>query len=59
MFEANGAASLAYVEMRLILAKILWNFDMELVSGKDWPEQKSYSVWDKKPLMVKFTKVGR
>ncbi|KAL2062039.1 hypothetical protein VTL71DRAFT_6305 [Oculimacula yallundae] len=51
--------NLAYAEMRLIIAKIIWNFDMQLVTGKDWPEQKSYMVWEKKPLMIKFTKVIR
>ncbi|KAF9637455.1 putative cytochrome p450 protein [Lasiodiplodia theobromae] len=52
--------NLAYVEMRLILASILWNFDMELVSGQEnWIDQKIYLVWEKHPLMVKLTPVKR
>lgn len=46
--------------MRLILASILWNFDMELVSGQEnWIDQKIYLVWEKHPLMVKLTPVKR
>ncbi|KAL1623127.1 hypothetical protein SLS54_004613 [Diplodia seriata] len=52
--------NLAYVEMRLILASVLWNFDMELVSGQEnWLDQKIYFVWKKHPLMVKLTPVKR
>lgn len=41
--------------MRLILAKVLWHFDLELCSqSQDWPNQKSYILWDKPPLMVKI-----
>lgn len=48
--------SLAYAEMRLILAKLLYNFDMEL-ADKDvnWMDQKAYFLWDKPPLGVYFT----
>jgi hypothetical protein len=46
--------------MRLILASILWNFDLELVAGQeDWLNQKVYAVWEKNPLMVKLTAVKR
>lgn len=49
--------SLAYAEMRLIFAKILWSFDMALdESSSDWNVQKSYITWEKKPLMVKLSK---
>lgn len=48
---------LAYAEMRLILAKILWNFDLELheaeMQGRDWlGEQGVWILWDKGPLLV-------
>ncbi|EOD48095.1 putative cytochrome p450 protein [Neofusicoccum parvum UCRNP2] len=47
--------NLAYVEMRLILATILWNFDMEIVPGQDrWSDQKIFAVWEKSPLMLVF-----
>jgi averantin hydroxylase len=48
---------LAYAEMRLILAKILWHFDLELdeskMGGRDWlAEQGVWILWDKSPLWV-------
>ena len=47
--------------MRLILAKVLWNFDLELAPGSDgWVErQKVYGLWEKGPLMVKVRPVVR
>ncbi|PSN63043.1 putative cytochrome P450 [Corynespora cassiicola Philippines] len=52
--------NLAYAEMRLILATILWNFDLQLAPGQEkWLDQKIYLVWEKHPLMVKFTPVKR
>jgi hypothetical protein len=42
--------------MRLILAKVLFNFDMELADkGVDWITQKAYFLWDKPPLEVYLT----
>ncbi|KAK0614378.1 toxin biosynthesis cytochrome P450 monooxygenase [Immersiella caudata] len=47
--------SLAWHEMRLILAKVVWNFDMELVEGSErWDEQKCFVLWSKGPLLVKM-----
>lgn len=45
---------MAYAEMRLVLAKLFWNFDFELAdnSNKWLDEQKTYLVWEKTPLMV-------
>lgn len=52
----NPHGSLAYMEMRLILAKLLWNFDLELDPGcNDWVNQKIYITWDKRPLRVLLT----
>lgn len=48
--------------MRLILAKILWNFDLSLVEqtdGKLWTNQRAHLVWAKGPLMVNLTPVHR
>lgn len=48
-------SSLAYFEMRLILAHVLWNFDLELATeSTDWSRQKVYAIWDKSPLYVKL-----
>lgn len=43
--------------MRLTLAKLLWNFDFELLDDSDkWMrDQKAYLVWEKIPLMARFT----
>ncbi|KAJ6002943.1 hypothetical protein N7451_005490 [Penicillium sp. IBT 35674x] len=47
--------SLAYVEMRLILARMIINFEMELAEpGFDWINQKVYKLWEKPPLMLKL-----
>lgn len=44
--------NLAYNEMRLILARVLWNFDIELCEeSKAWNEQKAYLLWEKPALM--------
>lgn len=53
--------SLAYAEMRLILARLLWNFDLELQSKcKNWiAEQKTYTLWEKGNLDVKLKPVKR
>jgi cytochrome P450 len=48
--------NLAWAEMRTILARIAWNFDMELLNvGKDWKNQKAFVLWSKPSLMVKLT----
>ncbi|KAK0649206.1 cytochrome P450 [Cercophora newfieldiana] len=52
--------NLAYAEMRLILAKIIYNFDMQLVDENvDWLEHKSFIVHIKPPLPVYLTPVKR
>lgn len=46
--------NLAFSEMRQILARVLWNFDLELVEGQNgWEKQKSFALWDKGPLSVR------
>ena len=46
--------SMAMNEMRLTLAKLFWNFDIALNPNSEdwWISQKSYLIWEKKPLMV-------
>ncbi|KAI1317563.1 putative cytochrome P450 monooxygenase [Xylariaceae sp. FL0255] len=53
--------NLAYSEMRLILAKIIFNFDMRLDDGaREWlSTQKAYVIWDKPPLPVYLKPVVR
>ncbi|OTB20736.1 hypothetical protein K445DRAFT_313217 [Daldinia sp. EC12] len=53
--------NLAYAEMRLILAKILYNFDMRIDdSCRDWIDrQNSFGVWEKPPLYIYLTPVSQ
>jgi cytochrome P450 len=46
--------NLAYAEMRIILAKTLYNFDLELApESRNWIEgQRAFAVWQKPPLNV-------
>jgi cytochrome P450 len=54
-------SSLAYAEMRLILARILFNFNLALADGSEnWVDrQKIFILWDKPPLPVYLTPVSR
>ncbi|CAG8958605.1 hypothetical protein HYFRA_00009922 [Hymenoscyphus fraxineus] len=50
------AMNLAYAEMRYILARLLWNFDLEMTEqSRNWMDnQKAYLVWDKPGLFLKL-----
>lgn len=47
--------------MRLIMAKLIWNFDIELhpETQTDWLDQKLFTLWEKSPLYVKLKPVVR
>lgn len=47
--------------MRLILTKLLWTFDLELVNPKrDWMEkQRVFALWEKPSLDVRLSLVQR
>ncbi|KAK1982658.1 cytochrome P450 [Colletotrichum cereale] len=49
--------NLAYGEMRLILARVIWNFDMRLAEeSRGWAERSQvYLLWEKEPLKVFLT----
>jgi cytochrome P450 len=53
--------NLAYVEMRLILARLLWNFDLSLAdeASTQLTNGQTFSLWVKKPLNVRLTPVVR
>lgn len=52
-------SSLAYHEMRLIMAKVLYAFDFELgAESEGWMDQDTYILWQKKPLMCKLRAVN-
>lgn len=55
--------NLAYMEMRMILAKLVWRFDLELVNEREeagkwgWLEDaRVIGMWVKPDLWLKFTK---
>ncbi|KAK3332925.1 cytochrome P450 monooxygenase [Cercophora scortea] len=51
--------NLAYVEMRLILARLIWNFDLAVSDDEMWDnwitDSKAYNLWLKDPLPVRLT----
>ncbi|OCL13583.1 cytochrome P450 [Glonium stellatum] len=50
--------NLAYHEMRLVLATVLWNFDLTFCEESDnWPDQLCYTLWEKHPLLVRLTPI--
>lgn len=54
--DADAIYSLAYAEMRLIMARVLFEFDLELhPDSRDWAErQKEYILWEKLPLKIRL-----
>ncbi|PYI22370.1 putative cytochrome P450 monooxygenase [Aspergillus violaceofuscus CBS 115571] len=47
--------NLAYAELQLIVSKLFWNFDAELMSaGEGWANQRTTSLWIKKALPVRL-----
>jgi cytochrome P450 len=52
--------SLAYAEMRLVLAKMLWNFDLELMSeSENWFPHEMVVIWNSPDLHIKLHPVQR
>lgn len=53
--------NLAYIEMRIILARVLWNFDIKIdQESVDWMrKQRIYNLWEKGPLYAYLTPVER
>ncbi len=47
--------------MRLILARIIYDFDMKLADdSKDWiKRQRTYGLWDRIPLNTYLTRAQR
>ncbi|KAE8133593.1 cytochrome P450 [Aspergillus pseudotamarii] len=46
---------LAFAEASLILARLIWAFDLELSPQcSNWADQRAYIIWDKGPLLIKL-----
>ncbi|KAK4150684.1 Isotrichodermin C-15 hydroxylase [Chaetomidium leptoderma] len=52
--------NLAYAEMRLIIARVIFEFDLKFAEGgKEWLHNPEvYTIWKKKPLNVHLTPVN-
>ncbi|KAF2005223.1 cytochrome P450 [Amniculicola lignicola CBS 123094] len=58
--------NLTYVELRLILGALLWNFDLEFADGAPlWNPKdnfkglRAFNTWEKSPLMIKLTDIRK
>ena len=48
--------SLAYNEMRSVMARMLWHFEMELdPESENWRDHKVYFMWEKPALKIKLS----
>ncbi|OTA64804.1 cytochrome P450 [Hypoxylon sp. EC38] len=48
--------NLARLELRMILARLIWKFDIELIpSSEDWFNHRAFIIWFRGSLMVKLT----
>lgn len=47
--------NVALHETRLLLAKLVYSFDIESDVGPEWMDQKVYVIWDRKPLVCRLT----
>lgn len=52
--------NLAYAEMRVLLANLIWGFDIEGGEGcSSWLERnKAFTLWKKPKLLVKLKRVN-
>ncbi|KAF4448693.1 oleate-activated transcription factor 1 [Fusarium austroafricanum] len=52
--------NLAYTEMRILLTRLLWKFDLELQpESSDWANQKVFLLYEKPGMSVRLTEVVR
>lgn len=47
--------NLAWAQLRIGLAKLIWHFDMDVIDGElvDWPSKKTFMVVEKKPVKIR------
>ncbi|OAP64122.1 hypothetical protein AYL99_00094 [Fonsecaea erecta] len=59
--ESKGPSGVALTEARLVIAKLLWHFDMELDGDHPtWVEDaRFYVLWQLQPLKIRLTPVKR
>lgn len=56
MKKADNERSLAYTEMWYTLARVLWNFEIQLAPrSRDWMKhQQAYLIWEKPALFIQL-----
>ena len=61
LFAQLMIGSLAYAEMRLLLAKMLWHFDMELAHSQDnwFAKLQGFTIWNRSGLDIRLKSVKR
>lgn len=50
--------SVAWHEMRLLVAKLIFNFDLQTDVDASWRDQNVFVIWDRKPLPVTLVDIG-
>jgi cytochrome P450 len=58
-YSADSHRSLAYIEMRVLMAKFLYNFTFELADPNyDWVSTKrAYGAWNNSGLKLRLKKI--
>jgi cytochrome P450 len=52
--------NMAYHEIRIIMSKVLWHFDIQLCpESEGWDQQQIFINWMKGPLYVQLKKIDR
>ncbi|KAI9710156.1 MAG: hypothetical protein M1820_002958 [Bogoriella megaspora] len=49
--------NIGLAEMRLVMARVLWRFDLQCPLKGEWMDQPSYLLWEKKPLPIELLSV--
>ncbi|KAI9694166.1 MAG: hypothetical protein M1822_003437 [Bathelium mastoideum] len=51
--------NIGLAEMRLVMARVLWRFDLRCPLKHEWMDQSSYLLWEKKPLPIELVSVRK
>lgn len=60
MHTDEKPCSIAWAELRLIVCKVFYHFDLELQEDSEtWIDQRTFALWEKGALNVKLTAAKR
>lgn len=51
--------NIAWAEMRLIIGRMVWNFDISPACDLDWTKQKTFMLWQKEPFYICLKPIHR